>query len=69
MLWSGGVKIYVASQATDMRRGIDGLVALVASNFGEDVYSGAVRVLSRRMDRLKDPAWDAGGFVGVLQAT
>ncbi|MEZ4461422.1 MAG: IS66 family insertion sequence element accessory protein TnpB [bacterium] len=64
MLWSGGVKIYVASQATDMRRGIDGLVALVASNFGEDVYSGALFVfLSRRMDRLKILTWDAGGFV------
>ena len=64
MWWSGSVKVYVASQSTDMRHGIDGLARLVESNFGEDIYSGALFVfLSRRMDRLKILTWDAGGFV------
>jgi transposase len=64
MLLSNSVKIFVASQPTDMRRGIDGLSQLVESTFNEDIYSGALFVfLSRRMDRLKILTWDAGGFV------
>lgn len=58
-----GVRIYLASEATDMRKGIDGLAALVRQ-FGEDVYSGHLFVfVSRRADRLKILTWDSGGFV------
>jgi len=58
------VKIYVATEPVDMRKGIDGLCRIVESTLGEDTYSGALFVfVSRRRDRLKILTWDAGGFV------
>ena len=57
-----GIRIFVAVEPADMRKGIDGLSALVRQ-FGEDVFSGHLFVfLSRRRDRLKILAWDNGGF-------
>jgi transposase len=57
------VRIYLASKPTDMRKGIDGLAALVRQ-FGEDIYAGHLFVfISRRADRLKILTWDTGGFV------
>ena len=64
MLLSNSVKIFVAAQHADMRKGIDGLSHIVESTFGVDIYSGALFVfLSRNMDRLKILTWEAGGFV------
>jgi len=58
------VRIYIASAPTDMRRSIDGLMALVTQELGEDAYSGHLFVfLSRRSDRVKILTWDNGGFV------
>lgn len=58
-----GIRIFVAVEPTDMRKGIDGLGALVRK-YGEDVFGGHLYVfLSRRRDRLKILAWDNGGFV------
>jgi len=58
-----GVRIFLAHEPTDMRKGIDGLVALV-KQFGEDVFAGHLFVfISRRRDRLKILAFDTGGFV------
>jgi transposase len=58
-----GVRIYLATEPADMRKGIDGLGALVRQ-FGEDVFSGHLFVfVSRRADRLKILTWDTGGFV------
>ena len=57
------VRIYLATDATDMRKGHDGLAALVTAR-GQDVYSGHLFVfLSRRRDRVKLLWFDAGGFV------
>ena len=57
------VKIYLASKPTDMRRGFDGLSAMVLAR-GQDVYSGHLFVfVSRRGDRIKILSWDRGGFV------
>ena len=58
-----GVRIYLACEPADMRKGIDGLGALVRE-YGEDVFGGHLFVfVSRRADRLKILTWDSGGFV------
>jgi transposase len=55
------VKILVFTEPTDMRKGFDGLGALVSAA-GEDLYSGHLYVfLSRRRDRAKVLAFERGG--------
>jgi len=57
------VKIFLAAQPTDMRKGFDGLAALVKAR-GAEVFSGHLFVfVSRRGDRVKVLHWDRGGFV------
>lgn len=57
------VRIFLAAEPTDMRKGFDGLAALVKAR-GADVYSGHLFVfVSRRGDRVKVLTWDRGGFV------
>lgn len=60
---SPAVRIYVATGATDLRRSIDGLAALVRERFELDPLSGHLFLFrNRRGDRLKILAWDQGGF-------
>ena len=57
------VRIYLAAEPTDMRKGFDGLSAIVLAK-GQDVFSGHLFVfVSRRRDRAKILCWDRGGFV------
>jgi len=57
------VKIYLAAEPTDMRRGFDGLAAMVVAR-GQDVYSGHLfAFVSKRKNRVKILCWDRGGFV------
>lgn len=57
------VRIFLATQPCDMRKGFDGLSALV-SQMGEDVFSGHLFVfLSRNRQRAKIITWSEGGFV------
>jgi transposase len=49
-----GVRVFVATSRVDGRRGIDGLSALVRSQFAEDPLSGSMCVFfSRRADRVR----------------
>ena len=58
------VRIYLATAPTDMRKGFDGLSALIENEWREDVYSGHLFVfVSRRGDRVKILTWQRGGFV------
>ncbi len=62
------LKIFVASKPVDFRRGIHGLVALVAQTLSADPYSGAIYIFrSKRLDRLKLIAWDGSGMVLVTK--
>ncbi len=57
------VRIYVATGATDLRRSIDVLSAVVRDHFGLDPLSGHLFLFrNRRGDRLEILAWDRSGF-------
>lgn len=58
------VRIWLATEATDMRCGFDRLAERVKAVIGEDPLSGHWFVFrSRRGDRLKILHWDRDGFV------
>lgn len=51
--FSGSLKVFVAVEACDMRKGFNGLHALVAERLGEDLKQGALFVFSnRRQNRV-----------------
>ena len=57
------VRIYLAAGATDLRRSVDGLSAVVRERFGLDPLSGHLFVFrNRRGDRVKILLWDRSGF-------
>jgi len=57
------VRIFLFTAPTDMRKGHDGLSALVVNELEEDLFSGHLFVfVSRRGDRVKILAWDRGGL-------
>lgn len=56
-------KIYLASQPVDMRKGFNGLTALVVDEWKKDPYAGHLFVfLGKRRDRVKILFWDRNGF-------
>jgi transposase len=64
MLIPASIRIQLALEPCDMRRGFDALAAAVADAFGEDPLSGHLFVFrSRRGDRVKILSWDRDGFV------
>ena len=59
-----GMRVLVATQPVDFRRGADGLVALVRETLGQDPFAGTVFVFrSKRADRVKIVTWDGSGLV------
>jgi len=57
------VRIFVATQAVDGRKGADSLVALVRNAFSQDPYLGHLYVFfSKRCDRVRIVYWDRNGF-------
>ena len=60
---SGAVRVLVATQPIDFRKGMDGLAALVRDRLSSDPFSGVIHVFrSKRADRLKLLYWEEGGF-------
>jgi len=59
-----GARIWMASEATEMRCGFDRLAERVRAVIGENPQSGHLFVFrSRRGDRSKILVWDRDGFV------
>ena len=60
---SPATRVFLAVGVTDMRKGYDGLHALVASQLGEDPLSGHLFVFANRQrTRLKVLYWDGSGL-------
>lgn len=58
-----GVRIYLYTAPTDMRKGFDSLAALVRESLGHDPLSGHLFLfVGRDRDRLELLYWDADGF-------
>jgi transposase len=59
----GSLKVFVAVESCDMRKGFNSLAALVAELLGEDLRNGALFVFSnRRHTRIKIICWDGTGI-------
>ena len=64
----GELKVLVASRPIDFRRGVHGLVALVAQALNSDPWCGDIFVFrSKRKDRIKLIVWDGSGMVLVTK--
>jgi len=48
-----GARIWLAAGLTDMRRGFDGLTALVQQHLGKDPFSGQIFIFRGRRGRLR----------------
>jgi transposase len=61
--FSGSLKVLVALEPCDMRKGFNGLHALVSERLGEDIRGGTLFVFTnRRHNRIKLLYWDGTGI-------
>jgi transposase len=62
------LRVFLATEPVDLRRGHDGLCTLVRAMYGRDPHDGSVfAFVGRRGDRIKLLYWDRGGFVLVYK--
>ena len=62
LTFTGSLKVFVALEPCDMRRGHNGLLALVGEKLKEDIRSGALFVFTNKSRRLlKVLYWDGTG--------
>ena len=62
------VRIYFAAELVDMRKGIDGLRALVEGELKKDAYGGHLFVfVGKSKDKVKILFWDRNGFALYLK--
>lgn len=58
------VRIFLAVEPVDLRKGFDGLGAIVRAQWKMELFSGHLFVfVGRRRDRCKVLFWDRGGLV------
>jgi transposase len=63
LTFGGTRRIFLARQATDMRKGCVSLAAVVENAFGQDPYAGDIFVfIGKHKNRVKIVAWDRSGF-------
>ena len=56
--------IYIAVGYTDLRRGIDGLVAIIRESFHLNPYENSIFLFcGRRCDRIKAITWEGDGYL------
>ncbi len=57
------VRIFIAREPIDMRKGLDGLAGLVIDVVEQDPQSGHLFVFfNRQRNRMKSLVWDASGY-------
>lgn len=57
------IRVFLATEPTDLRKGFDGLFAMVENVIEEDPFSGHLFVFrNQRRDRLKVLWWDRDGL-------
>ena len=62
--FTGADRVYIACGYPDLRRGIDGLAALVQQEFQLDPFTNTLFLFcGRRRDRIKALYWEGNGFV------
>ena len=62
--FTGADKVYIACGYTDLRRGIDGLAAMVQQQFSLDPFTNTLFLFcGSRRDRIKALYWEGNGFV------
>lgn len=60
--FTGSLKIYIATEAADLRKSFTGLWALAVNELKEDPKTGALFVFcNRRRNRVKTLYWDGTG--------
>ena len=63
MINISGKRVFLACGHTDMRKNINGLVAIVEGSFKLDPFDGALFVFcNRKRDRVKILVWDEDGY-------
>lgn len=63
MIIPSGTRVWLAAGMTDMRRGFDGLAAIVQERLGADPFGGHVFIFrGRRGDLVKLLWWDGEGL-------
>jgi len=63
LIFTGSLKVFVALEPCDLRKGFEGLTALVAERLQEELRSGALFVFcNKRHTRLKVIYWDGSGL-------
>lgn len=61
---NSSLKVYVYSEAVDMRKQIDGLATLVQTEMELNPFTKSLFVFTnKRRDKLKILAWDKNGFL------
>ena len=62
--WTQPKHVFVICGKTDLRKGIDGLAAVVAENYDLDLFDDSLFLFcGTRNDRFKGLYWDGEGFI------
>ena len=62
--FTGADRVYIACGYTDLRKGIDGLAAMVQQQFQLDPFTNTLFLFcGRRRDRIKGLYWEQDGFI------
>lgn len=62
--FTGAEKVYIACGYTDIRKGIDGLAAMVQQQFQLDPFTNTLFLFcGRKRDRIKGLYWEGDGFI------
>jgi transposase len=68
LTFPAGVRLFLATEPTDLRKSYDGLSTLVASEFGMEATSGDLFIfLNRRGTQVRILFWDRDGFCVLMK--